>query len=63
MGGSWQIASRPGDIRKSYDTEMRKFIQSLLGYARARNIDYNFVTTETPYSEVLRKYLLRRGSR
>src|SRR5206468_12132425 len=55
------IASRPADIRKSYNTEMRQFIQSLLGYARARNIDYNFVTTETPYREVLRNYLLRRG--
>ncbi len=57
------IASRPTDIRKSYDTEMRKFIQTLLAYARGRKMDYNFVTTETPYSEVLRKYLLRRSSR
>ena len=57
------IASRPGDIRKRYDAEMRNFVQTLSAYARARNIDYNFITTETPYSEALRKYLLCRGSR
>ena len=57
------IASRPADIRTSYDAEMRNFIRALSANARARNIDYNFVTTETPYSEVLRKYLLSRSSR
>src|ERR1044071_1943884 len=57
------IASRPADIRKSYDAQMRAFIQTLRTGARARNIDYNFITTATPYSEGLRKYLLSRSSR
>lgn len=57
------IASRPADIRKSYNDEVRGFVQTLRGYARARNIDYNLVTTDTPYSDVLRKYLLSRSSR
>ena len=57
------IASRPSDIRKSYNEEMHRFVQTLSAYARARNIDYNFITTETPYSDVLRKYLLSRSSR
>lgn len=57
------IASRPADIRKSYNEEMHRFVQTMSAYARARNIDYNFMTTETPYSDVLRKYLLSRSSR
>ena len=57
------IASRPADIRKSYNEEMHRFVQTMSAYARARNIDYNFMTTETPYSDVLRKYLLSRCSR
>jgi uncharacterized protein (DUF58 family) len=57
------IPSRPADIRKNYDAEIRNFVRTLSVCARARNIEYNFVTTETPYSDVLRKYLLSRGSR
>jgi len=57
------IASRPADIRESYHAEMRGFVQALSADARARNINYNFITTETPYDEALRKYLLNRGSR
>jgi uncharacterized protein (DUF58 family) len=57
------IASRPADIRESYNKEMGRFVQTLSACARARNIDYNLVTTEMPYSDVLRKYLLSRSSR
>jgi uncharacterized protein (DUF58 family) len=57
------IASRPADIRKSYNEEVRRFVQTLRTSARARNIDYHLVTTDTPYSDVLREYLLNRSSR
>ena len=57
------IASRPADIRKGYEAALRDFLRIFSANARARNIDYNFITTETPYSEVLRKYLLSRSSR
>src|SRR6266516_2813785 len=50
------IASRPAEIRESYQAEMRDFVQALSADARARNINYNFITTETPYNEALRKY-------
>jgi uncharacterized protein (DUF58 family) len=57
------IASRPADIRESYAAEIQNFVRTLSASARARNINYNFITTETPYNEALRKYLLNRGSR
>lgn len=57
------ITSSPADIRAGYDAQMRAFIGTLRAGARSRGIDYHFVTTETPYSEVLRSYLLRRNSR
>ena len=56
------LTSRAGDIRVAYDEEIKQFFHTMSSYARARNIDYNFVNTSTPYSEVLQKYLLRRGS-
>ena len=57
------IASRPADIRAGYDAQMQAFIRMLRAGAQSRGIDYHFVTTETPYSEVLRSYLVRRNSR
>ncbi len=51
----------PGDLEKSYSAEMDAFIGALSAQARARGIDYNFLTTETHYSEALHKYLLKRN--
>lgn len=52
----------PGDIRSAYDAQVREFIEELRSKSQARRIDYNFVTTETPYDQVLRRYLLRRSA-
>lgn len=57
------IASRPTDIRNSYNEEVRGFVRTLRTCARARSIDYHLVTTDMPYSDVLRNYLLNRNSR
>lgn len=52
----------PGDIRAEYEKELEGHIETLRGLSRARRIDYNFLSTETPYSVALQKYLLRRSS-
>ncbi|GMV93366.1 MAG: hypothetical protein AMXMBFR82_31440 [Candidatus Hydrogenedentota bacterium] len=56
------ISSRPNDIARSYKKELDAFIHTMSSSAQARNIDYNFINTTTPYHDVLQKYLLRRGT-
>jgi len=56
------ISSRPGDIARSYKRELDGFVATMAASAMARNIDYNFINTTTPYHDVLQKYLLRRGT-
>jgi hypothetical protein len=56
------VSSRPGDIARSYKQELDKFVNTMAASAMARNIDYNFINTTTPYHDVLQKYLLRRGT-
>ncbi len=56
------VTSRPADIARSYQKQLGAFINTMSASARARNIDYNFVNTATPYSDVLEKYLLRRNT-
>ena len=57
------ISSKPSEIREVYDAEIREYIRTIASYASARKIDYHLITTDTPYSVALQKYLLRRGSR
>ena len=38
----------------------KEFIETMRNMSRARGIDYNFVSTATPYSALLEKYILRR---
>jgi uncharacterized protein (DUF58 family) len=56
------ISTRPGDIARSYKRELDAFVNTMAASAQARNIDYNFINTTTPYHDVLQKYLLRRGT-
>jgi uncharacterized protein (DUF58 family) len=56
------ISTRPGDIARSYKKELDTFVNTMAASAQARNIDYNFINTTTPYHDVLQKYLLRRGT-
>lgn len=56
------ITVRPSEIEQSYNNEIQRFISTVSSYAKARNIDYNFINTETPYGVAVEKYLLRRSS-
>lgn len=57
------FTANPQDLAKSYAAQMRGFVETMASLARARNIEYNFINTDTPPSAVLRRYLLRRGDR
>lgn len=55
------LTTTPSDIAAQYESELQSFMDTLSSYAQARNIDYNCVNTQTPHSDVLQRYLLRRG--
>lgn len=54
--------ARPADIAADYEKQLRQFVELVSSCALARNMDYNFVTTATPYHAVLQKYLFRRST-
>ncbi|MEX2016635.1 MAG: DUF58 domain-containing protein [Candidatus Hydrogenedentales bacterium] len=58
-----RMTCNPDDLRVNYVKEVHHFIEIWERNAKARRIDYHFVTTATPYQEVLQKYLARRGQR
>ncbi len=55
------LTTSPSDIAEQYERELQAFMDTLSSYAKARNIDYHYVNTQTPHSVVLQRYLLRRG--
>lgn len=55
------IAARPGDIETSYEKAVSAFIEHMSASARARRIDYNLLSTESPYHEALTRYMHKRG--
>lgn len=57
------LTVNPHEVAKAYAAQMAQFTATMASCARARNIEYNFVNTDTPPSAVLRKYLLRRDHR
>ena len=54
------ITAKPADIRKSYNSHIHEFIETMRRLSHARKVDYNFINTSVPYSAVLQKYLLKR---
>lgn len=54
------IVAEPRVVRKEYQSEMGKFLEKMRLGAQARRIDYNLVQTDTPYHEVLERYLVKR---
>ncbi len=58
-----QMTCHPADLEASYNEEIDAFIDSWSKRCRVRGIDYNFITTDTPYHTVLEKYLVKRGNR
>lgn len=50
------------DVRADYDQKMKAHLESWRRVLTARGVDYNLVSTATPYHEALRRYLFNRAS-
>ncbi|MCF7954633.1 MAG: DUF58 domain-containing protein [Phycisphaerae bacterium] len=55
-----KLSSIPGDIRGSYERELAEYSDSIASTARDRKIDYQLISTETPYVAALQEYMERR---
>jgi uncharacterized protein (DUF58 family) len=55
-----ELTCAPEDLRTGYRRRIDEFCQGWRSRARARGIDYQFVTTATPYAKALEHYLVRR---
>lgn len=55
------LTCRPQELRRQYEERMEGFVHGLRARAAARGIDYQFMTTATPYDRALGRYLVRRG--
>lgn len=58
-----RLTSIPADIRDSYHRQLNEYIDTVSSTAQARKIDYQLLSTETPYQVALRDYIARRGRR
>lgn len=50
------------DVRSAYEEKMRQFLDTCAAASRARGIDYNLVSTATPYHKALEHYLFTRAA-
>jgi uncharacterized protein (DUF58 family) len=57
-----QMTCNAADLRAAYDAQVAEFLRTLRSGARARGIDYHFLTTDTPYDQVLQRFLLKRNT-
>ena len=55
-----ELTSVPAEINQSYNQEIRHYLRTLAAMSAARRIDYELITTETPYQVVLQNCLQRR---
>jgi uncharacterized protein (DUF58 family) len=51
------------DVRPAYQQKMRGFLDAWSGSLRGRGIDYQLVSTATPYEKALERYLFARAAR
>jgi uncharacterized protein (DUF58 family) len=58
-----KLTSVPDDIRQAYSRELQQYIDTIMSMAEARRIDYELMSTETPYPEALQGYMERRRRR
>jgi len=58
-----KLTSVPDDIRQAYSRELQQYIDTLVAMAEARRIDYELMSTETPYPAALQGYMERRRRR
>ncbi|GMW01849.1 MAG: hypothetical protein AMXMBFR84_29860 [Candidatus Hydrogenedentota bacterium] len=56
------ITASPKEIQAAYAAEMKSFVDTMRSMARARNMEYNFLNTETPYHAAMQKYLMYRSA-
>lgn len=55
-----ELTTQPYHIQKSYQEEMRKFIEGYKRECRENNIDYLLLDTSTPFDTALLQYLSKR---
>ena len=63
MEGGAPLLADPTLITRQYYQAMKQYFEEIKGIVRDTNIDYQRVTTEQPYGEVLAKFLLSRARR
>lgn len=56
-----ELTCQPRDVAASYGALLEDFRRDIEVRCRARNIAYTFITTATPYQEVLGRFLAHRG--
>ncbi|MDR0926994.1 MAG: DUF58 domain-containing protein [Ignavibacteria bacterium] len=56
-----QIVTQPYHIRKGYEATMKDFIANLKKECLHHQVDYNLLTTSTPFDKALLDYVLKRG--
>ena len=55
-----EIVTQPYQIRKSYKESVDAFIRKIKGECYNHNIDYNLITTSTPFDKAMRKFFSKR---
>ena len=55
-----KLTSVPDDVRQAYGRELQQYIDTIVAMAEARRVDYELVSTETPYPAALQGYMEKR---
>ncbi len=58
-----KLTSVPDDVRQAYGRELQQYIDTIVSMAEARRIDYELMSTETPYPAALQGYIEKRRRR
>lgn len=57
---SASVIAEPSVVREEYRAEMRRFLDQMALFAQGQRVDYNVITTATPYQFALERYLQQR---
>jgi uncharacterized protein (DUF58 family) len=58
-----KLTSVPADVRQAYSRELQQYLDTIVAMAEARRIDYELMSTETPYPIALQAYVEKRRRR
>jgi uncharacterized protein (DUF58 family) len=58
-----KLTSVPDDVRQAYHRELQEYVDTIRSMAEVRRIDYELMSTETPYPAALQGYVERRRRR